>query len=245
MELKGTQNEAAESKLSKPYTQQALHKPQWSVLIKILRARVNEARKAAAERGQEMSLEEHNAYYRGVFDNVREEVASRDDIPNAIMEKPTQTLNLSFYAGWSKPVCLSCLNFQRGDDIIHIEIHARKDEPDGVTKDDLVRCIGEVLYGGLHVLCRHSNTEAGVVLGDLDYIGTTNLCSPVENMIYVGYEPTNGQADRQGERYGVSWEPAALGLNSTSIQGYDIERTRKVFLGKGWQEEEEEMCMLF
>ncbi|KAI1379520.1 hypothetical protein F4677DRAFT_335259 [Hypoxylon crocopeplum] len=248
-----TRDEAQKPTTSRPDTEQQeeqmSHMLQWSTLLDLLTTRLKEATQAAGKDGREMSLEEHNAYYHAAFDKVREEAASRGDIPNAIMEKPIKTLILTFYGGWSDVVCLSCLDFHDGNDIIHVEIHAKEDEPDGVTKDDLVRSIGEVLYGGLHVAYGVLKKEIRIVLSDINWKGTTTLCNLVDNIVYVGYAPAandseEGGGEKNHGKYEISWDSEALGSRSWAIQGFDVEYSRRLMVAKGWQREDFDTSMV-
>ncbi|KAI1386656.1 uncharacterized protein F4822DRAFT_323291 [Hypoxylon trugodes] len=202
-----------------------------------------------------MSLEEHNAYYCAVFDQVLQEIASRDDIPNAVMEPPAESLTLTFYGGWNNYLCLGCADFYDTEDIVHAETYARKGESDGITKDDLIRTIGEVLYGGLHTFCRDSKEEIGIIPSRLDWMGTTSLCTPVDNILYIGYVPTaeisstadekyksEGRASTHRE-YGVKWEPMALGSGAWGIQGYYTDYAEKLLLAKGLRREDADVYL--
>ncbi|KAI0889212.1 uncharacterized protein GGS22DRAFT_184786 [Annulohypoxylon maeteangense] len=202
-----------------------------------------------------MTLEQHNSYYRSIFDRVREESASRDDIPNAVMENPTKELTLTFYGRWNEHICLGCVDFHDTNDIIHVEIHAKGDEPDGVTKDDLIRSIGEV-YRGLHVYSK-SNKETGIILSNFDWMGTTTLCNLEDSILYIGYKPVTqpplvkietdgleGKGDG-GERYEVTWDPKALGAGALAYQGYNADYTKKLMVVKGWNLEDWDLSMTF
>ncbi|KAI1775065.1 hypothetical protein F4818DRAFT_417685 [Hypoxylon cercidicola] len=223
---------------------QVTHKSQWSILLNLLRDRVTDATNVARDNGQHRSLEEHDAYYRAVFSKVREEVAARDDIPNAVMDPPTETLILTFHGGWNETACLGCLDFHDADDVIHVDIHAKKDEPDGVTKDDILRCICEVLYGGLHMVHRDSKKETGILLRDLNWMGTTSLCNLLDTIVYIGYMPATegfGEQGKSEKAYDVVWEAGALGNGVSSIQGYDHDYSRRLLKAKGWKEEDWDM----
>ncbi|XDG09292.1 hypothetical protein ABKA04_008907 [Annulohypoxylon sp. FPYF3050] len=197
-----------------------------------------------------MTLEEHNAYYRAMFDRLREELILRDDIPNAIMEEPTKELTLTFYGRWNEPVCLGCLDFHDTSDIIHIELHAKEDEPDGVTKDDLIRCICEVVCGGLHVYSE-SSEEPGIILSNFDWMGTTSLCNLEDSILYIGYKPVataspamgqnergEGRSNVREERHEVTLDSEALGPRTLAHQGYDEEYAKKLMVLKGWNPED-------
>lgn len=178
-----------------------VYKSQWSSLIQLLSHYLDEAAITAGESSRQMTLQEHNAHYRAVFDRLREELMLRDDIPNAIMEEPTKELTITFYERWNEPVCLGCLDFHDTSDIIHVELHAKEDEPDGVTKDDLIRCICEVVCGGLHVYSE-SNEETGIILSNFDWMDTTALCNLEDSILYIGYKPVAEapSATEQNER---------------------------------------------
>lgn len=227
------------------------HKPQWKALLQLLSERLDEATRTVEEGGQEMSVEDHNTYYRAIFNKVREEAASRDDIPNTIMEKPTKTLILTFYGKWNEPVCLGCVDFHDTNDVIHIEICAKEDEPDGVTKDDLINRIAEVLYGGLHVLPRGSKKEMRIIPSGFDWMGTTKLCNLVDRILYIGYRPVTeefpageenhqlgNEQDTRRETYDVTWEPGALAPGARAIQGYDVEFSQRLMEVKGWDQDD-------
>ncbi|KAI0161029.1 hypothetical protein GGR52DRAFT_562625 [Hypoxylon sp. FL1284] len=224
---------------------QAAPTSQWSALLNLLKARLDEA---SREDGQQMSLEDHNASYRAVFARVRKEVSSRDDIPNAVMDPPARNLHLTFHGGWNKKDCLGCLNYHDANDIIHVAIHAKDDDPDGVTKDDLLRCICEVLYGGLHIVRRESGEETGIVLSDLNWMGTISLCNLLDTVVYVGYMPVDGSVLGQGQgdeqvtplppTFKVLLEAGTLGDGISSIQGYDHNYCRELAAVKGWKKED-------
>ncbi|KAI1208401.1 uncharacterized protein F4807DRAFT_461729 [Annulohypoxylon truncatum] len=236
---------------------QVVHKPQWSALLELLSKRLDKAAIAVRDSGREMTPEEHNAYYRAIFDEVRGEAASRDDIPNAIMEKPVKELTLTFYGRWNDPVCLGCLDFNDTNDTIHVEIHAKEGEPDGVTKDDLIRRICEVIYGGLHVY-REPNKEVGIILSNFDWMGTAKICNLVDSILYIGYKPVTeassvkgekdglgGRGDVLKEKYEVTWDPKALGHGASAYQGYDDDYTEKLMALKGWDPEDWNLAMTF
>ncbi len=92
-------------------------KSQWSVLLNLLQDRITETAEANKDDAQSMSLEAHNAYNRAAFASLRGEIASRDDIPNAVMNPPTQMLTLTFYGGWNETSCHGCLDFRDADDV--------------------------------------------------------------------------------------------------------------------------------
>ncbi|OTA59199.1 hypothetical protein K449DRAFT_436160 [Hypoxylon sp. EC38] len=224
------------------------HGPQWGSLLQLLSERLDEATKTG---GQEMSVEGHKAHYRAIFNKVREEAASRDDIPNAIMEKPTKTLILTFYGKWKQPACLGCVDFHDTNDVIHIEIWAKENEPDGVTKDDLINRIAEVLYGGLHVLSRGSKEEMRIIPSGFDWMGTTKLCNLVDSILYVGYRPVTetfptgeknhklgNEQDNRKETYDVVWGPETLTPGARAIQGYDVDFSRRLMEVKGWNQDD-------
>ncbi|KAI2466261.1 hypothetical protein F4781DRAFT_406526 [Annulohypoxylon bovei var. microspora] len=230
-------------------------KPQWSALLKLLDKHLDKAAIELREGGRELSPEEHNAFYHAIFDKVRAEVASRDDIPNAVMEEPTKTLTLTFYGRWNEPVCLGCLDFHDKNDIIHVEVHAKEDEPDGVTKDDLICRICEVVYRGIHIQ-NESKKEIGVLLSKFDWMGTTTMCNLVDSILYIGYGPaataSSGEKDRsEGERdiykekYEVTWDPKALRPGALSVQGYNDDYAHKLMVLKGWDQEDWDLCMAF
>ncbi|KAI1093032.1 hypothetical protein F5B19DRAFT_491798 [Rostrohypoxylon terebratum] len=227
-----------------------VYKSQWGSLIQLLSKYLDEAAIGAEEGGRYMTLEEHNAYYRAMFDRLREELRLRVDIPNAVMEEPTKELTLTFYGRWNEPVCLGCLDFHDTSDIIHVELHAEEDEPDGVTKDDLVRCICEVICGGIHVYSE-SNEETGVILSNFDWMGTTALCNLEDSILYIGYklvakapsaeaqhEREEGGSNFHGERFEVTLDLEALGPGTLAYQGYNEEYARKLMVLKGWNPED-------
>ncbi|KAI6091240.1 hypothetical protein F4821DRAFT_255056 [Hypoxylon rubiginosum] len=209
-------------------------KSQWSALLNLLKDRLDQATKLVPDNGMAMSLKKHNAYYRAVFDRVREEVASRTDIPNAVMNPPTQMITLTFHGGWNKAHCLGCLDWHGTDDIIHVELHAKKNEPDGVTKDDLLECICKVLYGGVHMVDPASKKKTGIKLSDLNWKGTTVLCNLIDNMVYVGYMPV----DPEQQQDKVVLEGGALGKRMSPVQGWDDDYFRRLTKNKGWTEED-------
>lgn len=74
---------------------------QWDALLQLIATRTNEAMETATaavaavaqtqddkEQQQTWTAAEHNAHYRATFEALREEVASRDDIPDAIATLP-------------------------------------------------------------------------------------------------------------------------------------------------------------
>ncbi|KAI1759695.1 hypothetical protein GGR53DRAFT_128815 [Hypoxylon sp. FL1150] len=234
-----------ESKLQEATKQdeqeRSVPKSQWSALLNLLKEQIAQAAKLARDNKTVMSLEEHNAYYRAVFGRVREEVASRKDIPNAVMDPPTQMLTMTFYGGWHEVCCIGCLDYYPTNDIIHVELQAKKGEPDGVTKDDLLECICEVLHGGIHMDNRNSK-EIGITLTDLNWLGTTRICNLVDNILYVGYMPASEGQEESGKQvsrqHNIVWEGGALGAGVSSVQGFNDDYCRRLTKTKGWKEED-------
>ncbi|KAI1102202.1 hypothetical protein F4804DRAFT_343409 [Jackrogersella minutella] len=243
-------------KSSQEEKEQKTHQPQWGALLKLLTDHLLEATRVPKYNDQEMSVEERNAYYRAIFNKVRQEAALRDDIPNSIMDKPVQTLTLTFYGRWNGPVCLSCLNFDSSDDIIHVKINAKENEPDGVTKDDLICRLCEVLYGGLHVR-RETMQEIGIVPSNFDWLCTdTRSINPEDNILYIGYKSAAEASSIEGERdglkeksdalrgsYEVTWESEALKPGASAIQGYNNDYAQKLLASKGWHREDWDLCL--
>ncbi|KAI1460286.1 hypothetical protein F4805DRAFT_388812 [Annulohypoxylon moriforme] len=236
--------------------ERVFHKPQWNAVLGLLSRYLDKAAVEVRESGRKMTAEEHNSYYQAIFNKLREELASRDDIPNAIMEKPTKELTLTFYGKWNEPICIGCVDFHETSDIIHVEIHAKEDEPDGVTKDDLVRRICEVAYTGLRVYGK-SNRELSIILSSFDWMGTTTLCNLADGILYIGYEPviqaSSTKTEKDGlereydsnERYEITWDPKALGPGASSYQGYDATYAKKLMVVKGWNPEDLDASIAF
>ncbi|KAI0014471.1 hypothetical protein F4779DRAFT_560024 [Xylariaceae sp. FL0662B] len=137
------------------------HRVQLDALLTLLLERLLEAAEEGFPKEEGGSIttssSAHNRFYRDVFDRVRAEAASRDDIPTLIVDKPVEKLKLAF--------CPTQLRYSRhfqrdflypnvhastfqereydgGDEVAVVEIAASA----GITKDELLAAICDFLH---------------------------------------------------------------------------------------------------
>ena len=116
---------------------------QLASLLELIGQRVDEAIEAGKEGNDARTLGEHHRYHRAIYDKLRDEVALRDDIPNAIHHGPLKELTLKFchssLAGHC-PCCYDCLDFPT------VMVRAGDDDLDGITKDHVITAIRDELH---------------------------------------------------------------------------------------------------
>lgn len=107
------------------------------------------------------------------------------------MEPPTDTVILVLHTDWTEAACpLDVLKSFHMDEVVRFEIRAKQGEPDGVTKDDLIRGIGEALYGGSCTV--HGDAgDVGATPSSFNWIDTMLYHNPkYSNSLYIGYKAT-------------------------------------------------------
>lgn len=100
---------------------------QWDSLLRLISHRIDDATEAAAAATattatkdspnslsnaeiETWSLDDHDRHYRAAFDRIREEVAARDDIPDAVATAPgLSNLRLAFVPAFLAGRCPCCL----------------------------------------------------------------------------------------------------------------------------------------
>ena len=126
-------------------------KVQWDSLLQLITMRVDEAMEAAAAidgQGENWSAEEHNRHYRAAFEAMRDEVAKRDDIPEAIVSAPgVHLLRLVFCPARLSGRCPCCLDGGYSLPFAVVGVSNDDEFPEvGITKDILI----QGLRDGLH-----------------------------------------------------------------------------------------------
>lgn len=139
---------------------------QWDALLQLIATRTNEAMETATaaaaavaqtqddkEQQQTWTAAEHNAHYRATFEALREEVASRDDIPDAIATPPgIRRLRLVFCPARLAGRCPCCLDGGYGLPRAVVGVgsggddHASPEVGVGVTKDLLLQGLRDGLF---------------------------------------------------------------------------------------------------
>lgn len=118
-------------------------RPQWDLLTELISDRALEAVKASRDVNATRTPAEHHAYFRTVYERMREEAAARDDIPNALTDPPLQELRLEFAPHSYSGRCPCCFDFENFPSVM---VYANPDEPDGVTKDQVIEAICAELH---------------------------------------------------------------------------------------------------
>lgn len=116
---------------------------QWETLLKLISQRVDEAIEADKEAHEARTTEEHDRYYRAVFDELLDEAASRDDIPNAVTRPPLKELTLTFCHSSLAGQCPCCLDFL---ELPTAAVQAGEDDHDGVTKAHVIKALRDHLH---------------------------------------------------------------------------------------------------
>ena len=116
---------------------------QWESLLQLISQRVDEAIEAGKEAQEARTTEEHDRYYRAVFDKLLDEVASRNDIPNAVMRTPLRALTLTFCHSSLAGQCPCCLDYL---DLTTATVNAGDDDPDGITKGHMIKALRDNLH---------------------------------------------------------------------------------------------------
>lgn len=140
---------------------------QWDALLQLIATRTNEAMETATaaaaavaqtqddkeQQQQTWTAAEHNAHYRATFEALREEVASRDDIPDAIATPPgIRRLRLVFCPARLAGRCPCCLDGGYGLPRAVVGVgsggddHASPEVGVGVTKDLLLQGLRDGLF---------------------------------------------------------------------------------------------------
>ncbi|KAK7755999.1 hypothetical protein SLS62_001942 [Diatrype stigma] len=117
--------------------------PPWAFLTDLIADRALEAVKASREVNATRTPAEHHAYFRTVFERMREEAAARDDIPNAVTEEPLRKLRLRFIPQQYSSRCHCCFDFENFPQAI---VRANPDQPGVITKDQVLEAICATLH---------------------------------------------------------------------------------------------------
>ncbi|KAK7741973.1 hypothetical protein SLS62_010838 [Diatrype stigma] len=153
---------------------------QWDSLLRLISQRVDDVTETGAVAGTKndpnipsnievdtLSLDDHDRHYRAAFERIREEVAARNDIPDAVATAPgLSTLRLTFVPASLAGRCPCCLgdydfpsliicattsggSAREGEDgdTQHMETQGGEGGI-GVTKDMLIQGIRDGLYPG-------------------------------------------------------------------------------------------------